>query len=58
MSDLSNDSVAGGKVQKRKRGRPLPHVNARNLASEKRKRCEMKEDLLVHTSPLMVILST
>ncbi|KAK1467623.1 hypothetical protein CCUS01_07154 [Colletotrichum cuscutae] len=45
MSD--QNPAASGKVQKRKRVRPLPaHVNARNLATEKRKRCEMKENLL------------
>ncbi|EQB54856.1 hypothetical protein CGLO_05265 [Colletotrichum gloeosporioides Cg-14] len=42
-----HDTTAGGKVQKRKRVRPLPaHVNARNLATEKRKRCEMKENII------------
>ncbi|KAJ0330942.1 hypothetical protein COL922a_012234 [Colletotrichum nupharicola] len=41
------DTTASGKVQKRKRVRPLPaHVNARNLATEKRKRCEMKENII------------
>lgn len=43
-----HDTTASGKVQKRKRVRPLPaHVNARNLATEKRKRCEMKENIIV-----------
>ncbi|KXH43663.1 hypothetical protein CSIM01_11990 [Colletotrichum simmondsii] len=41
------DTTGSGKVQKRKRVRPLPaHVNARNLATEKRKRNEMKENII------------
>ncbi|KAH0421720.1 hypothetical protein CcaCcLH18_13255 [Colletotrichum camelliae] len=46
MSNPLN-TTESGKVQKRKRVRPLPaHVNARNLATEKRKRCEMKENII------------
>ncbi|KAL0933430.1 uncharacterized protein CTRU02_212393 [Colletotrichum truncatum] len=45
MSGRTNTN--DGRVQKRKRPRPLPpHVNARNLAIEKRRRGEMNENFL------------
>ncbi|KAF9872384.1 hypothetical protein CkaCkLH20_10211 [Colletotrichum karsti] len=44
---MSDQNANPSRPQKRKRARPLPaHVNARNLATEKRKRNEMKDSLL------------